>query len=293
MLVAGTTAWDTILRVDELPGPDTAKRANTIVDAPGGCGANTAYALALLGHEPALLTAVGHDFGTFGIQDRLEQAGIGLQHIRHVSDAQTARAVLMTDSDERQTIAYHEGATPWMEDLDAVPSTLGHFAPGEITAYPRLMQACETVTYDPGQETFYRPLEEVLAPLAHTDILLVNEHEAKRIAGAYGGMGPLLDEVETVIISDKDGQTIHHDGDEERVGGVPADPVDLSGAGDAYNAGILHGLAHDWPLEAGARFGSVIAAFTIEAYGAQEGLPTFPEARKRYKEAYEATPPSP
>lgn len=293
MLVAGTTAWDTILRVPELPGPDTAERAHTIVDAPGGCGANTAYALALLGHDPDLLTAVGDDFGTFGIQGRLEGAGVNLEHIHHEPNAKTARAVLTTDAHDQQTIAYHEGATPRMDRLEPVASPIGHFAPGELTAYPRLMQACDVVTYDPGQETFYRPIEEVTKPLTHTDILLVNEHEGERIAEAYGGHVALLDEVDTLIVSDKHGQTIHHDGKETRVESITAQPVDLSGAGDAFNAGILHGLAHEWLLEDAARLGSVIAAFTIEAYGAQEGLPTLAEARERYEDAYDATLPTP
>ncbi len=292
MIVAGTTAWDTLLRVDELPGPDTAKRATTIVDAPGGCGANTAYALALLGHAPTLLTAVGNDFGTFGIQNRLEDAGVNLDHAYHAEDAPTARAVLTTDAHDRQTIAYHEGATPHMKNLTPVPAPIGHFAPGELTAYPPLMEACDVVTYDPGQETFYRPIEEVIAPIRHTDVLLVNEHEAKHIAEGHEGIEQLLDAVDTLIISDKNGQTIHTGGDTIRTDGVPANPVGLSGAGDAYNAGVLHGIANDWPIEDAARFGSVIAAFTIETYGAQEGLPTLEEAQRRYEDAYGTKPPS-
>lgn len=291
MLVAGTTAWDTILRVDDLPDPDTARRASQIVDVPGGCAANTAVALARFGHAPSLLTAVGNDFDEVGLRAHLEEEGVKLDHVHEAKEEVTARAVLTTDDNGRQTIAYHEGATPQMTSLEPVDSAIGHFAPGEITAYPELMQACKTVTYDPGQETFYRPIPDVLAPVPLTDILLVNEHEAERIAQAYGGIEDLLEDVEAILVSDEKGQRLITSDERTRLDGVQADPVDLTGAGDAFDAGFVHGLSQGWNLPDAARFGSVTAAFAIEAIGAQEGLPSLEEALDRYEEAY-GSPPS-
>lgn len=290
MLVAGTTAWDTILRVEDLPGPDTASRASQIVDVPGGCAANTAVALARFGHEPVLLTAVGDDFAEVGLRDHLQTEGVRLDHVHQAKDRVTARAVLTTDDQGRQTIAYHEGATPAMVHLDPVQAPIGHFAPGEISAYPQLMQACQTVTYDPGQETFYRPISEVLAPIPYTDVLLVNEHEAKHIADAYGGMEPLLEDVRAIIVSDEQGQKLLRDDETVRLDGVEADPVDLTGAGDAFDAGIVHGLSEGWPLEDAARFGSVVAAFAIEDIGAQTGLPEIAEVLERFETTYGGAP---
>lgn len=290
VLVAGTTAWDTILRVDDLPGPDTARRASTIVDVPGGCAANTAVALARFGHEPVLLSAVGGDFDEVGLREHLASAGVELGHVHHEPDAVTARAVLTTDDRGRQTIAYQEGATPSMTSLEPVGASIGHFAPGEITAYPDLMAACEAVTYDPGQETFYRAIDEVLAPVPLTDVLLVNEHEAERIAEAYGGVEPLLEDVGAILVSDEKGQRLLTEDRSLRLDAVPADPVDLTGAGDAFDAGFVHGLHEGWPLEDAACFGSVVAAFAIEALGAQEGLPTLDEAIARFEQAYGEQP---
>lgn len=286
MLVAGTTALDTVLRVETLPDPDTARRADAIVDGPGGCGANVAYALARLGHQPTLMSAVGEGFEATEAHERLAAAGVDLDHLVRSDEAPTARAVLTTDAAGHQEIVYHEGATPRMTQLDPLPAKIGHFAPGELSAYPPLMAACETTLYDPGQETFYRPIEEVIAPIEHAQILVANHHEAERIADAHGGLEALVDELEAVVITDAEGQDLHTPDGRDRVPGVEAEAVDLTGAGDAHSAGMLHGLEQGWSLATACRFGSVLAAFAVEALGAQAGLPGLPAALERYVSAY-------
>lgn len=290
MLVAGTTAHDTLLRVEDLPAPDEAVRAQRTVDAPGGCGANTAYALARLGHAPTLLTALGRGFEGSRAHGRLTAAGVDLDHAVQDPERSTARAVVTTDREDRQTIVYHEGATPAMRELEPVEADVAHFGPGELSAYPDLMRACGTVTYDPGQETFYRETDEVLAPIEHADVLLVNGHEAERIADAYGSRQALVDALEGLVVTDREGQTVHTPDGTARVDGVPADPVDPTGAGDAHDAGVAHGLEAGWTLEEACRLGSVLAAFAVEELGAQENLPSLDEALSRFEQAYGRPP---
>lgn len=291
MLVCGTTAHDTILRVDELPTPESATQAKRIADGPGGCGANVAFALARLGHEPRLLSAVGTRFRGSSMEARLAEAGVQLDELVVDEDRPTARAVMTSEAAGRQTIVYHEGATPSMTELDPQPAPLGHFAPGELTAYPPLMEAVDRALYDPGQETFYRPIEEVAAPIDRCEILLVNEHEIDRIVEHTGPIGELLEGLEAVVVSDAGGQTIHTDEGEERLDAAPADPVDLTGAGDGHRAGVLYGLKAGWPLAEACRFGSVIAACVIEELGAQAGAPTLGRARERFEAAFGRPPP--
>jgi adenosine kinase len=45
--------------------------------------------------------------------------------------------------------------------------------------------------------------------------------------------------------------------------------VDPTGCGDAYRAGLLHGLASGWDWLTSARLGSVVGAIKIEHAGAQ------------------------
>ena len=77
----------------------------------------------------------------------------------------------------------------------------------------------------------------------------------------------------------------------DEVPAVPARQVlDPTGAGDAYRAGLLKGLALglDWP-EA-ARMGAVLASFCVEQQGTQEHRLTIPEFWERYSGHFGAAP---
>src|SRR4029078_1126778 len=65
------------------------------------------------------------------------------------------------------------------------------------------------------------------------------------------------------------GSVLMHEGTRHPVEGVKVDPVDTTGAGDMYAAGILYGLTHglSWP-EAG-RLASHAAARVVSTLGAR------------------------
>lgn len=280
MLVVGSTAFDTVAKVDAFPAPDRAVEAESVRACPGGCGANVARALARLGREPTLLSAVGADFRGSPAEAALREEGVDLSHLERV-DAPTARAILTTDEDLRQAIVYDGGATPAMRELAPVEAGLAHFAPGELAAYPPLMAAADRVVFDPGQEVFYRPTREVVDLLDPVDVLVVNEHEAAELADEAGSVEALASGREAVIVTRREGQVVHAGGDAVEVEAAPADVVDPTGAGDAYAAGLVHGLAEGRSLVEASRLGGAVAACAVEALGAQAGLPTLAEARAR------------
>ena len=61
------------------------------------------------------------------------------------------------------------------------------------------------------------------------------------------------------------------------------DVVDPTGAGDAYRAGLLKGLAMGKGLKAAAKIGAVAATYAIEKYGTQEHHYTYQDFIKRYR----------
>jgi len=56
-----------------------------------------------------------------------------------------------------------------------------------------------------------------------------------------------------------------------------------TGAGDAYRAGLLKGLASDRDLETSAKMGAVAATYAIEKYGTQEHHYTYEDYAERYR----------
>jgi sugar/nucleoside kinase (ribokinase family) len=304
VLVAGTVAFDLVGRLPELPEPERAVRLSHLVQRHGGCGGNVAMGLARLGHRPRLVASVGPDFAGSPYERALRDAGVDLSHLVRDGERGTARAIMVSDPEGRQLILYDEGAMPATVEAKPVRANIGMFSPGEFRAYPKLMDACDVSVFDPGQEMNHRPMAETLACVERADIVICNRAEADRIVPAAGGLAALTARLTAFIVTDREGQTIHtsagaragagaRGGEGEGKGkatlrspAAPAEMVDPTGAGDAFRAGFIHGLASGWDLPRCCRFGSVIAAFVVEKEGAQDGLPTLPEAREREQRAF-------
>lgn len=54
--------------------------------------------------------------------------------------------------------------------------------------------------------------------------------------------------------------------------------VDTSGAGDAFDAGLLTGLIEGWTLDKAVMLGSAVAALKVMKIGTRTGLPRMEEA---------------
>lgn len=295
VLVAGTLAFDTVARAASLPADDEAARVIARHERGGGAAANAAHALACLGHEAPLLTAYGPDFPGSDYEAELQEVGVDLDPAVEGGDP-TARAWIFSGPGDHQRIYYDPGATPAMEGC-RVPggawSGWGHFAAGAIDTYPPLMEAVERVAFDPGQEVFHRPLEDVEACLPHVDVLLLNEHERDRLADELGRTPEDLagETVEAVVVT-RGGDPIQvvEAGRVEEVPVPEADVRDPTGAGDAHRAGTVAGLARGLDLVEAVRLGCVVAAETVEVMGTQGGHPSAAEARARYEDAYGPAP---
>jgi sugar/nucleoside kinase (ribokinase family) len=60
---------------------------------------------------------------------------------------------------------------------------------------------------------------------------------------------------------------------------APVTPVDATGAGDCFNAGLIAGLAQGLPLPEAARLGCATGALSTRAAGGTTSAPTLDEAR--------------
>jgi ribokinase len=286
----GTVALDTLALVDRLPHSNEATRVREARDEPGGCAGNVAAGLALLGLRPRLVSSVHRDFPRTAYGQRLKRLGVDLQGL-HYSALPTSRAFLFTDTKGDQHIYYAPGASLEMGLCAPFEAGIAHFAAGELTAYPPLMERCDKVAFDPGQEVFQRDAREVLRCLEHTDYFFVNEHELAHLRKHLRlDVAELLEEGPEVVVESRGakGQWLHRRG--ERIVCPPAKArvVEPSGAGDAHRAGFLYGLARGHKLEQCARLGSVMAAFVLEAVGAQSNLPTEEQLLARYKKEFGA-----
>src|SRR5579883_318072 len=167
-LICGSVAYDTILvfpdRFQAHILPERLHILNVAFLVPemrrefGGCAANIAYGLRLLGDVGVPMATVGRDFEPY--RARLEALGIPLEHVRQVEDTYTAQAFITTDLDDNQLTAFHPGAMQQahlnhIADARSFEPALGIVAPDGREAM--LQHAAEFADsgipfiFDPGQ----------------------------------------------------------------------------------------------------------------------------------------------
>jgi sugar/nucleoside kinase (ribokinase family) len=112
--------------------------------------------------------------------------------------------------------------------------------------------------------------KEVIAK--YVDILFANEEEAKSFTGfapaeALNTLSSLSDTA--VIKIGREGSMIKRGYEQIKIGTIPVQCVDTTGAGDLYASGFLYGYANGFSLENCGIAGSILAGHVIEIVGAR------------------------
>src|SRR3970040_109309 len=165
-LICGSVAYDNIMVFEDSFKnhilPDKIHILNVAFLVPrlrreyGGCAANIAYTMKLLGENPLPMATVGQDFGPYG--ERLDAQGSRREHIRVLDDVFTAQAFITTDLDDNQITAFHPGAMNRSElnkVADARGVKIGMVSPdgrtGMIEHAEQFAAARIPFVFDPGQ----------------------------------------------------------------------------------------------------------------------------------------------
>jgi adenosine kinase len=312
IFVSGSLAYD---RIMDFPGRfadhilpekihilNVCFMVNGLTERFGGTAGNIAYNLALLGEQPMILaTAGGRDFAPY--REWLEQLRLPLAGIKEIPQEFTAGAYITTDLSDNQITGFNPGAMKYTSDypfdgLDPRDS-MAIVAPGglqDMLAYSRLYQERGVAyIFDPGQSIPAWSGEELREMTAGALALIVNDYELELFRQKTG-----LDEVALLGLTPHLITTRGEQGSElrtsHRLETIPAIPprqvLDPTGAGDAYRAGLLKGLAQGVAWPEAARLGAVLASFSVEQQGTQEHRLEVSEFWARYREHF-GTPPGP
>jgi len=248
----------------------------------GGCAGNIAYNLKLLGGKPLIMATVGDDFDPYAA--RLDKLGLARTHIRHVPDSFTGQAFITTDLDDNQITAFHPGAMGFSEYNhvgNAKDVTLGIVSPsgraGMMQHAKEFHDADIPFVFDPGQGMPMFNGEELLNFVEQASYVTVNDYEAKMLQEKTGkSIKDIAGRVKALIMTLGGEGSVIYAGDKEfRIPGVPATEVlDPTGCGDAYRAGLLHGIQQGWDWETSGRLASLIGAIKIAHRGGQNHIPT-------------------
>lgn len=260
----------------------------------GGCAGNIAYNLQLLGGSPLIMATVGDDFDPYAT--RLEKLGLAQQHIRYVPETFTGQAFITTDLDDNQITAFHPGAMSFSEQnhvAEANGVTLGIVSPdgrnGMLQHAREFHEADIPFVFDPGQGMPMFGGADLLNFVEQADYVTLNDYEAKMLQDKTGKtITELADRTRALIVTlGAKGSVIHTDGKEINIPTpTPEKILDPTGCGDAYRAGLLHGIQQGWDWETTGRLASLMGALKIASRGGQNHQPTRDELRDLFQKHF-------
>lgn len=286
-LICGSMAYDTIMvfgdRFANHILPDKIHLLNVSFLVPqlrreyGGCAGNIAYNLKLLGDVGCPMATVGRDFGPY--KEWMAQSGVPADYIRVVGSEFTAQAFITTDLDHNQITAFHPGAMQRSEENrvgDARDIAIGIVSPagreGMVQHAAQFAAAGIPFIFDPGQQLPMFSAEELARFVSQAAWVTVNEYEWQVVQQRTGwNEQELAQRVRALIVTrGAAGSSIHTRDGELVIAAAPVRAVvDPTGCGDAYRAGLIHGLLRglDWPTT--GRIASLMGAIKIESRGTQ------------------------
>jgi len=282
VVVVGSANLDLVYRAP-IPAPGETVLASGTSRSPGGKGANQAVAAARTGADVVFVGALGDDDAAAVLLDALSDAGVRPMVSRFPGPS--GSALIVVDDAAENAIVVDPGANGRLDPLDVDQRAAVRRADVVLL---QLEIPVETVA-DAAHEAHAagarvvlnaapaRPLPDAL--LADVDLLVVNEHEARTLAGAASAENAvdlLLQHVSAVVVTlGRRGALVASVGAARTVvPGHDVAAVDTTGAGDTFCGALVAALAEGDQLAGAVELATAAAALSVQRVGAVPSIPT-------------------
>lgn len=266
---------------------------------PGGSGANTARAMAmLLDGETEVYGRVAYSGGIgpdeTGRRYRETLESLGIEAALAVKTLPTGSSAIVVTPDHERTMFTHLGAcrdyAPEDLRLDILEDSRLFYATGYLWDTPSQLAALDAavtrakarripVCFDLADpfvvERYYAELRDWLK--GRVDLLFANREELSRMADCTGSDAEILRKAAGLapVIAMKIGKggcLVLAEGRLAHLPGEQVVPVDTTGAGDSFAAGFLYGYLTGRDLASCARLGNRIASRIVAVDGCRYDL---------------------
>jgi ribokinase len=276
---------DLVFRVDRLPLPGESLPGKEFGLFLGGKGFNQAIAAHRLGAEVVMVGRVGADyFGDLFIKKMIAE-GMDTRFVFKDPEVGTGVACpIIEDSGQnaiigiaranlRIDLAQVEAAREELESADVLMLQFEVPHPVSFRAAAIAKNAGALVLLDPA------PVHNVIPLIAGTvDYIVPNEIEAAALAGNLPVERWAEQEVRAgrsgIVISVGDkGALVYDQQGKRQFPPYRVQPVDTTGAGDAFRAGLAVSLAEGRGIDAAVRFANAVGALACTVLGAEPSMP--------------------
>ena len=275
ILVFGSINIDVLMPVPHLPAPGETVLGGDYALAPGGKGANQALAARRAGAAVRMAGAVGEDGFAAAALELLELNGVALSLVRRVARP-TGCASIMVGANGENAIAVAPGANLMARAAEVPDAAL---RPGTVLICQMEVPPNETAALirrasGRGARVVLNlapalPLEPDL--LSEIDVLVANEGEAASLGDPRAIASQLR--LALIVTEGAAGSTAYlADGGCIAVPALEIEPVDTTGAGDAFVGVLATGLDQGLELGPALHRASAAAGLACLVRGAQPAL---------------------
>lgn len=265
----------------------------------GGCAANIAFGMGVLGLNPILISAVGIDWEDY--EAWLARHGVDTSHVWISETLHTALYMVTTDTELNQIASFFPGAMSEARNIELQPIMdkagkldLVVISPDDPQAMLNHSDSARGLgipfAADPSQQMARMSGPEIRRLISGAAYLFMNEYELALAIQKTGWTdAEILNEVGVRIV------TLGSQGAKVERANAPAisigiaqekAKIDPTGVGDSFRSGFIAGLAWGLDYERCAQLGSMLATYVIETKGTQEYHFTRDEFLERFAVAY-------
>ncbi len=294
VVVIGSFNMDITVFSERLPKPGETVLGGRTLQSPGGKGSNQAIAAARLGADVSFIGSVGRDgFGEEALTVH-EREGVNTRGV-HLADCSTGVALIVVDSDGENQIAVSPGAnqevTPAIVERSRSLIEQADVMIGQLETSPEAFMAAASIARATSTTVVLNPAPAGELPdeiWRLVDIVTPNQHELVELSAekneSTASKTLLARGVKSVLVTRGAAGVglVTAGGRSEDFDVVPADVVDTTGAGDAFNAGLAVGLAEGLGLEDATRLGLRNGAHAVTRAGVLDSLATRSQLNSRF-----------
>jgi len=276
VVIVGSANLDLVARTPRLPKPGETVTGSNYFEFCGGKGANQAIAAARAGANTAFIGALGNDHAGETLRAAFKHDDVDISAVQFVSEP-TGRALIGVSDDGENSIIVVPGANHAITIGDVERNT-------KIIASAKVLLCQLEVPLEVVQRAFELAGENsirILNPapaqslskelLQLVDVITPNEHEMQLL----GGSEALLKcGVKTIVVTQgARGALMITEKGETRIPSFEVDPVDSTGAGDAFCGMLAARLAIGESIQNALNAAVVSGALATLTEGAVPSLP--------------------
>lgn len=271
VVVVGSINLDLMVGVERLPAVGETVLGEAIARLPGGKGFNQAVAAARCGAAVRFCGRVGDDGDGVFLRDHLRAAGLNDGMLLADPSLPTGLAHISVLPDSGNAIIVSQGANAAVTAADATAAVEGaRVVLAQLEVPVDTVEAALAAARSVGAVTVLNAAPTTafrVSLLRHVDILVVNESEAADLGGFEHLVtaGPMA----VVMTLGERGAVWRSAEGGGVVDAFPIEPVDTTGAGDAFCGALAASLSAGHDLEGALRRASAAGAITATHLGAQ------------------------